>query len=700
MLKRRIKKWLPLFIAGMAAINGQAQQSFQEDFVHSIYTEKGTPANVVITNTTAINSDALDFSPAFYRNGIVFTSSRKKNGPQDEKIKETFFELFFSELDGSGIPMEVEDFSIEMNSQKHDGPVTFSRDGNTIYFTRNSTKNKSKRKRGKNNRINMKIYEAKRGHFDWQNVTELPFNSDDYTVMHPSLSHDGKLLYFASNMPGGYGGMDLYVVSKDGDIWGEPVNLGEKVNSDQNDAFPFIHENGDLFFASRGHDGLGGYDLYKAKQEMGTWGKATNLGQPLNSDKDDLGLIMSPNAKTGYFTSSRAGGRGKDDIYKFELKEGEITAPVANLDAKVVVYNADTKERVSNADVRIFERTADGLMAGGDLYDVVILPNRDNANELVMKLVAKDASTIGTPDRTTNKNGETPYSMRPNKQYVLFISKDGYLTNEVIYSTEGKAGEVTVEVALEEKRCATVKGRITAAKSGELLSNAIVTVMNTCNNEEQVLKSDKEGFFEACMPSGCNYTVTAQKSGYADASNKILIPNGNIEDVATILRMNAVKKATPAPAPTPAAPPTKFLERGSVIVLEKIYYDFNKSAIRAGAARDLDALANTMKRYQSMEIELISHTDTRGNAEYNQTLSERRAMSAKKYLIAKGISSNRIKSRGMGENTPRNHCENGVDCTEEQHQYNRRTEVKILSISESVEIEYGDNAPEVIDTKN
>ena len=202
-----------------------AQQSSKSKAANKIY-EKG----IKIINARKINSDNLDFSPSFYQNGIVFASSRYKSGERDKKIDETYFELFYADLDIEGQPMEPREFSIRVNSHLHEGPVSFSRDGQTIYFTRNNIE-MGKAKANSKGQTGLKIYEAQKGKSDWKNVRELPFNDDEYNVAHPSLSPDGSKLYFTSDMPGGYGGMDLYVVEKIDGEWSLPVKLGENVNN-------------------------------------------------------------------------------------------------------------------------------------------------------------------------------------------------------------------------------------------------------------------------------------------------------------------------------------------------------------------------------------------------------------------------------------------------------------------------------------
>ncbi|MEM1214386.1 MAG: hypothetical protein AAGJ82_01785, partial [Bacteroidota bacterium] len=270
---------------------------------------------IAIFNTSPINSDELEFSPVLYENGLVYVS-RYKNGPVDPNTNKTYLQLFYSELDPYGMPGKPAAFSTELNSAYEEGPVTFSRSGDRIFFTRsNSSQGVSKRnKRGK---VVLNIYEAKRGPFDWEEVQSLPFNNDNYNSMHPALSADETKLYFTSDKEGGYGGTDLYVSEYKNGFWSPPVNLGPEINTARNEAFPFMHESGVLFFASQGHEGKGGYDMFMIDMSERKWGPVLNLGEPFNSDGDDLGLVMTADGKSGYFSSSRGGGFGQDDVYMF-----------------------------------------------------------------------------------------------------------------------------------------------------------------------------------------------------------------------------------------------------------------------------------------------------------------------------------------------------------------------------------------------
>ena len=339
--------------------------------------------------------------------------------------------------------------------------MTFSRDYQTMYFTRNNTK-KGLRKADSKGVTRLKIYEGKRGAEDWEDIVELPFNSDDYSVAHPTLSTNGDHLYFASDMPGGFGGMDLYVVSKgENEAWGAPVNLGSVVNTSANEAFPFIHTSGTLFFSSDGHGTLGGLDLFMANGVDADWREVINLGPQYNSGYDDLGIVLDPDGTSGYFSSNREGGNGKDDIYKFEVADGVGGKTKAKpIDATILVYDERSTEVIEGAAIRIFENTPEGYMSGGkSLYDAVLMP-ADEEGDLTFKLVRKDKEALGNPDGISNSAGEAGYAFAGEKSYLIVVSKDGYESAEFKYETVGNSPINIVEVPLRKSICIDLAGTV------------------------------------------------------------------------------------------------------------------------------------------------------------------------------------------------------------------------------------------------
>lgn len=668
-----------LLLLSFFAVSAIAQQSSSKSKSKDKLYEKEGERLIEVSNSVLINSPNLEFSPVYYQNGLVYVTSRYKSGAIDKKINETFFELFYSELDAAGNPTKPQVFSVNINSQAHEGPVSFSRDGEHMYFTRNNMQ-KGMTKADSKGVTRLKIYEAKRGVFDWENVVEMPFNSDEYSVMHPTLAADGKTLYFSSDMPGGYGGFDLYMVSRNRARWTSPVNLGKHINTDKNDVFPFIHDSGTLFFSSNGHDGQGGLDIFSVDlSNENSKGIVINLGAPFNSSDDDLSLILNEEGTQGYFTSGRKGGVGKDDIYKFDAPNGlNNLGAKPTLNAQIIVVNEATGERVSNAGVRIFEQANDGFLTENSAYDVELQPVSSGSTELIMKLRRKDAKALGEPDFFTDDNGELVRPLESRKRYLILVTKEGFRSGELMTSGNDGRG-AGLRVNLMEDRCITVSGNLRDARNSTSLAGVKINIVNGCDKTEETFDTDANGNFTTCLPEGCSYEINYRKTGFTTATKSI-----SVMADAQNLDLNYVL----SPAATSNSIIDEPIRAGSTIVLENIYYDFNKSAIRKGEARELEGLANLMSQYPSMKIDLIAHTDSRGTAEYNMDLSMRRAQSAKQFLMTRNIAADRVNAFGYGETQPRNSCVDGVKCDEKDYQYNRRTEVKVTQLNEDVEVRY------------
>ncbi len=275
----------------------------------------------VIIDIFPMNSSADDNSPTFYDGGIVFTSDRDR-GAKVFKEKSTttgrdFLYLYFSKKDNEGKYHTAELFSKKINVLNRNlGSATFSQDKNTIVFARNSdviSKNKS---------YNIQLYEATLTEGKWTDIKRLDFCSKEYNYMHPSLSPDNQTLYFVSDKGRGFGGTDIYVTRRTSTGWTRPENLGGTINTSSNEGFPFVDASGNLFFCSKGHLGLGGFDIFISQKEKYGWSLPMNLGKPINSSYDDISLILSSDGKSGAFTSSRE--TQDDNIYLFEINSSMV----------------------------------------------------------------------------------------------------------------------------------------------------------------------------------------------------------------------------------------------------------------------------------------------------------------------------------------------------------------------------------------
>lgn len=303
--------------------------------------------------TLDINSKESDYAPKFYKDQLVFASSRIGSGSgaihewNDMPFSDLYIvtpSLMLSEKNKN--PKKLKG---KVNSKYHEASVCFTKDGNTMYFTRNNFI-KNKLNKDEKGTISLKLYKATLKKGKWEDITELPFNSDSYSVAHPALSADEKTLYFASDMPGTYGLSDIYKVDiLENNQYGTPQNLGETINTQGRETFPFISQNGNLYFASDGHLGFGGLDIFVAEHDEFGYVLPFNVGEPINSPVDDFGFIIDDTIGEGYFASNRERGTGSDDIYGFIQLENLITSCKQYIEG--VIADEETLEPIYNAKV-------------------------------------------------------------------------------------------------------------------------------------------------------------------------------------------------------------------------------------------------------------------------------------------------------------------------------------------------------------
>jgi outer membrane protein OmpA-like peptidoglycan-associated protein/tetratricopeptide (TPR) repeat protein len=276
-----------------------------------------------IIKDLGINTKYSDYGSSFYKeNKLVFTSARDTGSFVQRKHSWTnqyFTNLYEVNLGNVSLtPEKVKKFSKAVKSKFHEASAIFTKDGKTMYFTRN---NYLRGKKGKDeNKVTLvKLYKAIFVDNDWKNVTELPFNSNNYSTAHPALSPDEKTLYFVSDMPGTIGESDIFKVSINSDgSYGIPENLGKTINTAGKETFPFVSDENKLYFASNTHAGLGGLDIFVSKiKPDGTFGEVQNIGEDINSPKDDFAFLINTQTRMGFFSSNRDGGKGFDDIYQF-----------------------------------------------------------------------------------------------------------------------------------------------------------------------------------------------------------------------------------------------------------------------------------------------------------------------------------------------------------------------------------------------
>lgn len=274
---------------------------------------KSERPNLEVSNLERVNSSNSDFAPAYYKDGLVFCSSREDVliRKKSEGYNEPFTDLYVVE-NKNGTWGKAERFSSSINTFLHEGPATFSAQFDTIYFSRNGE--------GLANN-HLKLFSAVSGPSGWNVPSGFMLNDSTCSFAHPSISKDGNLFFFSSNIPGGFGGTDIYVCIKADSNWSLPINLGANVNTSGNEVFPSYTHEGHIYFSSDGHAGMGGFDIFLSEQRDGEWQQAVNLKPPVNSGADDFSFVPGASKGSGYFSSSRPGGKGKDDLYEAKARQ-------------------------------------------------------------------------------------------------------------------------------------------------------------------------------------------------------------------------------------------------------------------------------------------------------------------------------------------------------------------------------------------
>ena len=495
---------------------------------------KAHPKRFTIKEVSELNTEFSDYSP-FYTNGKLIWASSRNEATGNEIFEWTGQKCsdFFTSTQTGSIWNKPANMKPPINTNFNEGSGWMDSTGSVFYFTQcNGIDGKG---------VNCKIYASFKQNELWSAPKPLPFCSDSFSVGHPAMSIDGKRMYFASDMPGGFGEKDIYYIPYNAlkDSWGTPVNLGERVNTTEDDMFPGTAADGSIYFASKGRIGMGGLDIYKTEDSAGTFKTAENLQSPINSGADDFGISflslsdMKQEGPIAFFCSNRQGGKGDDDIYSISVKP-----------------------------------------------------------------------------------------------FVF-----------------------------------TVAGKVLDKETGLPLPQTSVSVDDSLNHPLYTLKTDDNGEFVAELPLKMSSFVSAQKDKYFSSSPVVLSPFGLYKD--SVAHVSFLLSAIP----------TEEYE----FTLKGIYYDLDKADIRPDAAKVLDSLVSILIKNPDITIELGSHTDSRADEDYNLKLSQKRAQSCVEYLTKKGIEKDRLTAVGYGETRLVNDCADGIDCTEEQHQENRRTTFRVLS---------------------
>ncbi len=469
----------------------------------------------------------------------------------------------------------------------------------------------------------------------WQEPEPLPkpINSK-YSEKSAVFSPDGKTIYFTSNRKGGPGGLDIWVSHWDDNKnrWSKPVPLSDSVNTPYDEDGLFLHPDGKtLYFSSKGHNSIGGYDVFKTTRRGNVWTKAKNLGYPLNSPGDDIYFVVASDGETGYFSSERYGTLGEKDIFMVKLTDAQRPEQFFVL-IKGKVYDQFTEEPIYSDIIVIDKETGDTVW--------------NNFSD--------------------SKTGEFVASLPVGKHYLVKIIAEDYQSfeDELFIPDTVRYTEKEYNIMLKPNKIMLL-GEVVDASTGEPL-DAWVTVTDNETGDIVVEKpTDSAGTFKITLKLGRNYGIRIEKEGYLWHSENLQVPD-TLDEFYKEYHVELQPIAV-----------------GAKVALRNIFFEFGSAELRPESYPELDKAVEFLKKYPYIKVELAGHTDSVGSESYNLRLSQRRAEAVRRYLISKGISPDRLIAKGYGESQPiaPNTNPDGTD-NPEGRALNRRVEFRIISVGE------------------
>jgi len=572
------------------------------------------------------NTEASDFSASYIHTDIVWVSDTKIGPPLSPKYSETG--RSFCNLYTNSEIYKVTSLIEKINTKYHEGQICATKDGNTVFFTRNAYVNKEKRW-SYEYKMNLQIFYVKFENGVWTDEMEVPVNNTEYSVGHPALSEDERYLYFASNMPDGFGGSDIYRIEYNKGEWGQTENLGPVINTKYDELFPFIAEDGNLYYSSNDSTGIGGLDIYMAVKSGNDFIESSIMPYPINTVYDDFAFIKQRDSGVGkgLFSSNRPNGKGIDDIYFWEymVKPFAIKGTVSNTKGEVVTNS-----------------TLDFTASDGTKQSVI-----------------------------TNGEGQYRIPAERNEKYHIDVDHKDYFNDYFDFDAEADllTEFLVFDVVLEDFPSFKIRP---VDEQGVPIVDMNVRI--NCDDEDMFTGlSTQEGIFweftyKYRRGDSITILIDFNKQGYL---NKKVTFNMVIEDGGDVVIPREQLVFVKA---------EEKLEISKIIDLEPIYYDFAKWDIRDDAAIELDKVIEFLNNNPNISIELSYHTDCRGSDYSNLQLSDKRAKSAADYIKAGINNPNQIYGKGYCETKPiHKDC---ASCTEEQHAENRRTEFTIVKVSE------------------
>ncbi len=615
------QQWMDRYLA-MAQPQGGPTKSNIVDFAKKF----NSTADRFTVKQVSVNSPLTDLGPAWYgADKVIFASARDSSVGMQRRAAwndEPFLDMYSATRQPDGDLANVQHLAGNVNSKFHDGPGVVAPEG-SLWYTRTSSKSST------NGVRRLSILHAHPTAKGWSGEEPFLYNNPECSVGQPAISPDGKTFYFVSDMPGGYGGTDIYVCKDQNGLWGTPENLGPAINTMRNELFPFIGADGTLYFSSTGLPGLGGLDIFAAKPDAdGGFSFAVNVGAPANSSSDDFGFIIDAAKKTGYFTSNRSGGAGDDDIYSFVMH--------APLEAQYLCTGSVIDDETA--------RTVPGV-------EVTLL----------------DTAGVVVETASTDSAGKYSFPVKQDREYAIKVSMAGHYDGVAHLSTEDIAQQQILarDVHLVPDAGIWLRGAVRYTGKLGFAEGVKVSVVNMTSFFSEVKQSGAGGDFFFRMQPNEEFEVILEKPDYFSIS--VAVSTAGMRQ--GMIELGDVRRLVMEP-----------IHVGTPVRLKYVTWSGDEVALAPAAKAELDELANRMQVNPSLTVEVGVHADTRIKADAALKLTQQRADAIVAYLRTKGVPKDRLTGKGFGITKPLNPCGPGVECTDRQHAENQRAEYTVTGI--------------------
>jgi outer membrane protein OmpA-like peptidoglycan-associated protein len=601
------------------------------------------PIRVKIENLgPEINSPYTDYGPVISAEEdlLMFTSRRPgttsgPEGDKDEYIDDYWEDIYQSFTFGSKWT-KAKNIGPPVNTDIHDATNNLSPSGEKLLINIDD--------QGQGD-----IYECDLVNLQWSKPSKFrePINTK-YHESSATISKGLDTMYFISERPGGYGKRDIYMAVKDpkNNKWGAIANAGPVLNTEYDEEGVFLMPDGKtIYFSSRGHTSMGGFDIFKSTKVNGQWGKPENIGYPINTSDDDVFFVISANGLHGYYASYKNDGFGEKDIYLINFLDSDTQ------DDSLAVKPQEGPLVIKGT------KTATSALLKGLVVDQY---NQSPIENATIELINTESNEIIEKFTTEELSGYYGVWVPSDKVLIATISAPSYKSKMDTIKVPKSNGDLQIDknfaIVTKSDVTAIIKGKVFDPVSMKPLVSTLKIIDNISSAELVSINTNTDGYYEVAVPTGKKYEIITKSFDYQTAYENVNVP-------VSQKNQEIVKDF-----------PLNNLAVGSKIILKNIFYDFDKATLRSQSIIELDHLIQLLKDYPNMRIELSSHTDNKGTADYNVYLSNARSKSCVDYLITKGISKNRLEYRGYGLTQPI-----ATNDTDAGRQMNRRTEFKILS---------------------